>query len=366
MSEKICIGYLTTNLSSDDGWGRYSKSLVESMVPYANIAVLMWKDGANESKILSADRILPNSGFSFLGQLRVALTCLRHFRDRDIIHSLVETYAPGAALAALLMRKTFVMTLHGTYSVPPRGFNRHGVLLRFAYRVTAHTTTGSFGTEEKVRSAGVRLRRCEFIPNGVDENIFHYDNVPREDFILTVGEIKPRKGADLGVRALALLRNEFPSLKYKIVGSYSETPFVKSIRSIAREAGIEDRVLFTGRLNDDELVSLYNRCRAFLLAARDIRNSFEGFPMVYYEANMCGAPVITTTGFGSEYAIKPGINGYLVPPEDPAAIAESVRVILLDDAKRARLTEGAREEAGKHTWSAIAPRLISFYRSALH
>lgn len=365
MSQEMHIGYLTTSLASDGGWGRYSKSLVESIMPHADVTVLMWKDGPNESKTLSVDQILPPFDFSFSTQLKVALACLRHFRDKDIIHSLVEAYAPGAALAAWLMRKTFVMTLHGTYSIPPTGFNRHGILLRLAYRIATHTTTGSFGTAEKVRAAGARLTRCEFIPNGVDEHIFHHDNLLREQFILTVGEIKPRKGADLGVRALALLRDEFPSLKYTIVGTYHENEFVETIRSIAREARIEDRVLFTGRLNDNKLVSLYNRCTAFLLAARDTGYSFEGFPMVYYEANMCGAPVITTTGFGSEYAIHTGVNGYLVPPDDPAAIAERIRAILVDASLQARLTAGALEEAGKHTWGAIAPRLINFYLTAL-
>jgi glycosyltransferase involved in cell wall biosynthesis len=289
---------------------------------------------------------------------------MRHFRNVEIIHALVETYAPGAALAALLMRKKLVMTLHGTYSVPPRGWSRYSLLLRFAYRIAAHTTTGSFGTEEKVRAAGAHLPRCEFIPNGVDEKIFHFDDLPREDFMLTVGEIKPRKGADLGVRALVLLKDEFPNLVYKIVGHYGENGFVETIRSLAREGGVEDRVEFTGRLEDPELVSLYNRCRAFILAARDTGLSFEGFPMVYYEANMCGAPVVTTTGFGSEYAVKTDINGYLVPPEDPEAIAASIRDIMTDGAKARRLSEGARMEAGKHTWDAIAPQLMNFYRSA--
>ncbi len=360
MSEKIRIGYLTTSLASDGGWGRYSKSLAESIASHADVKVLLWKDGPNESRTLSVDHVLPPFEFSFSTQLKVAWACLRYFRDRDIIHTLVEVYAPGAALAAWLMRKKFVITLHGTYSIPPRGFNSQGILLRFAYRVAAHTTTGSFGTAEKVRATGARLKRCEFIPNGVDDQVFHYDNLPREDFFLTVGEIKPRKGADLGVRALALLRDEFPSLKYIIVGTYNENQFVETIRSVAREANIEDRVEFTGHLSDDELVSLYNRCRVFLLAARDTGYSFEGFPMVYYEANICGAPVITTKGFGSEYAIQNGVNGYLVPSNDPGAIAERIRAILIDPALQTRLTACARRESGKHTWYYIFKKIISF------
>jgi phosphatidylinositol alpha-1,6-mannosyltransferase len=240
----------------------------------------------------------------------------------------------------------------------------HRFLLRFAYKVAAHTTTGSFGTEQKVKAAGVVLAGCRFIPNGVDEKIFHFDQVPREDFFMTVGEIKPRKGADLGVKALALLAEEFPALTYKIVGSYKENPFVDTIRALAKEAGVSDRVVFTGRIDDRELVSLYNRCRAFVLAARDAAGSFEGFPMVYYEANRCGAPVITTTGFGSEYAIKPGVNGFLVDPEDAPAIADALRRILTDKNLAQQLTQGALNESGKHTWGQLAPSIVAFYNDA--
>ncbi|MDB5237308.1 MAG: hypothetical protein JWL88_410 [Parcubacteria group bacterium] len=358
------IGYLTTSLSSHDGWGRYSKSLIESVAKHASVIALTWRGGENESKEIAAHPVLPPSGFSLVTQIGAFFSCMRYFRDVDVIHSLVETYAPGAALAALLMRKTFVMTLHGTYSIPPRGFGRHSIFLRFAYKVAAHTTTGSFGTEEKVGEAGVKLKGCRFIPNGVDEITFHHDHLPREDFFMTVGEIKPRKGADLGVRALALLKDEFPKLQYRIVGNYAENRFVEEIHEIARAEGIEDRVIFTGRIDDTELVSMYNRCRAFLLAARNADGSFEGFPMVYYEANRCGAPVITTTGFGSEYAIKPGVNGFLVPPEGTKEIADTLRSILTDPALPQKLTEGALSESGKHTWDQISPKLIAFYEDA--
>lgn len=358
------IGFITSSLSSEDGWGRYSKSLIESVSKSEDVSVITEKMG-NDTSLTNIYPRLPHFGFDIGIQVKVFLNVLKYFRDCDVIHSLIEPFAPGAALASKLIGAKFIMTLHGTYSVPPSGFSMQGFLIKFALRSTRMTTTGSKYTEIKARER-VKFGECIFIPNGVDNKVFFSNQKPRENFILSVGWLKSRKGADLLIKAFALIKDEFPGLRCKIAGGIGSENFYDYLKNLAKETETESRIDFLGRISDNDLVALYNTCKVFVFPARDIDGNFEGFPMVFYEANACGAPVITTKGFGSEYAIKDGYNGILVEPEDVNGIAKAIRSILSDEQLRGTMSQNSLEVAGRHTWDKIAQNyLMPFYNQAL-
>jgi len=360
------IGFLTTSMSGQDGWGRYSKSLVEAASRFAEVEVLTAEKPAEDFPF-PVHPVLPAPGYRPLAQLRVFLAAKRFFHGCDLIHSLVEPYAPGAGLASRFLGAKFLMTLHGTYSVPSRSllsFAHWG--MKIAYRCVDMTTTGSLQTEQKARER-MTFGECRFIPNGVDAVVFRVlPDASREEFILTTGAVKSRKGADIVVEAMGLLKDEFPQLKYVIAGDTSATAFVEKLRSRAQQLGVDQRVDIRGIVTDAELVRLYNTCRVFVLAARESGGHFEGFPMVFFEANACGAPVITTRGFGSEYAIQDGENGFLVQMESPAEVAEAVRRILRDSGLQSSMKERALAAAAAHTWPAIAENfLLPMYRDTV-
>lgn len=355
------IGFVTSGLGPQNGWTRYSRGLIEAVATQAEVQVVTAHDKDNVASVAFHDT-LPGPRFHPLVQWKVCREVMRHCRGCDVVHCLIEMYAPGAALGALLIGAKFTMTLHGTYAVPRPLWTPIGLMLRFAYMRTKLVTTGSKQTEQKTREATRLLRECRFIPNGVDLTAFRQLHLPREPLMLTTGGIKARKGADLGARALVLLKDRFPSLRYSVVGDMADTAFVAEVRAIAEQGGVSDRLEFPGIVDDATLLSLYNRASVFVLAARDAKGQFEGFPMVYFEANACGTPVVTTRGFGSEYAIRDGINGFLTPPEDAAALAEAIAKTL-DATTWKNLSEGALRVAKEHTWSAIATQqLIPFYR----
>lgn len=362
------IGFVTSALSSDDGWARYSKSLIESVVKHANVSVLVEKNVANESKLPNVFQVLPPSSFHPRVQLQVYKNVKKHLKGADLVHSLIEPFAPGAAKGAKSIGAKFLMTLHGTYSVPPSNpFSVRRFLLKYAYHATSMTTTGSKYTEQKTREQ-VKFGECRFIPNGVDTASFHLVEgaISVHPFLLTVGAVKPRKGADITLEAFGLLKDEFPTLELKIVGDISNAGFVEKLKKRAEELGVSSRVHILGKISDQELLELYNTCTAFVLAARDSDGQFEGFPMVFYEANACGAPVITTRGFGSEYAIKDGQNGFLTEMEHPEQIAECAKKLLSTENLRMQMKSFALQEAENHTWDNIASRfLMPMYNDTL-
>ncbi|OGZ03634.1 MAG: hypothetical protein A2604_00925 [Candidatus Liptonbacteria bacterium RIFOXYD1_FULL_36_11] len=345
----------------DDGWGRYSRSLVKGVAENVQVAVLTSGKYDKTCSFLVWP-VLPAPAFNPLVQIKTFFYILKYLRDCDVIHSLVEPYMPAVALASRVLKIPCILTMHGTYAVPPKKFSIKKLMMKFAYLTAPIVTTGSPQTENKVREV-VKLNECRFIPNGVDADTFKIlSEEKKENFLLTVGALKPRKGVDIVIKALGIVKNEFPFLNYKVVGYPDSSDFAGYLKRLTRENGVEKRVEFLSGINDEELVKLYNQAKIFILAARTEKGSFEGFPMVFYEANACGTPVISTTGFGSEYAIKNGINGYLVVPEKPEEVAEAIRKIIAGDYDK--MVKNSLEEARRHSWEAVSQQLIKMYNDA--
>lgn len=359
------IGYLAKELSSGHGTARYARSLVEAISEDNEVVVLTAVDSSNETKVRSVYRVLPSPVFYPLAQIRNFFQVMRFLRHCDVVHVLVEQYGPGTALACHLLNIPFTMTMHGTYAVPPEKFSFKKMMMRYLYWRIDISTTGSVYTEKKVREV-VPMGECRFIPNGVNlEKFYPLPGMEKKNNLLTVGMLKYRKGADLVVEALGLLKDRFPDLTYDIVGDQDDYYFVDKLKSRIQALGLTDRVTFHEHIDDAELLKLYNQAQIFILAARDESGHFEGFPMVFYEANACGTPVITTKGFGSEYAIKDGYNGYVVNQNDPQLIADKITEILSNDLLQKSMYTHGIEEARKHSWDEIAKKLDIFYSDAI-
>ncbi len=364
------IGYVTTTLeSANGGWGRYSKSLIETLSDNHDVVVLTEKEVNNDplpAKVKVVRTLPSHNGNAILAQVKVFIGCFLYLRKCEIIHALVEPFSPGIALFCFLTGKKLVITLHGTYSNPAALSKIMRNLMSFALRRATLLTTGSLNTEEKAREF-FTFNECRFIPNGVDDKVFkHTPSVAKENFILTVGAVKERKGADIVIDALALIKDEFPLLSYKIVGDKGKDSYVTKLTEKISGHHLEKRVEFVGNIDDAALVELYNRSLVFILAARNIHGHFEGFPMVFYEANLCGTPVISTKGFGSEYAIKNGHNGYVVNQDSPQEIADTLRLIFRDKELYNKLLIGSIQEGERHIWKNIRPQLENLYSDALH
>ena len=363
----IKIGFLTSSLSAEDGWGRYSRSLAEAMAKNAEVKVLTQFDAPNETRLERVYAGLPRWDYKLPTQFKVFFKTLKYFRDCDIIHSLIEPYAPGAALASRLLGAKFVMTLHGTYAVPPLNLSLERLFLKLAYKIAAITTTGSAFTETKVRRR-IKFGECRFIPNGVDPKEFYrLPDAGDGNYILTVGWLKARKGMDIFIKAFNEVKDEFPELKCKLAGGVGNEEFAKYLKTLVKDNDLGNRVEFLGRVSDGDLLKQYNNCSVFVFPARDIDENFEGFPMVFYEANACGAPVVTTRGFGSEYAVKDNYNGLLIEPESVEGAANAIRKIIKSPELNLQMRKNALETAANHTWDKIAENmLMPFYRDALN
>jgi rhamnosyl/mannosyltransferase len=177
------------------------------------------------------------------------------------------------------------------------------------------------------------------------------------DFVLFLGCLRAYKGIPFLIEAMKAI----PGSRLLIAG---EGAMGDELRRSAREAGLADRVLFLGRVDQSEAVALLH---AAAVVALPSHQRSEAFGLVQIEAMACGAPVVSTdlpTGVPEVNA--DGATGLVVPPADPAALAAALRRILGDAELRRRMGEAGRERAQKlYRAERMAEDVSEVYRQAL-
>lgn len=368
---RVCL--LTDELSYKHGWGRYSIAVLRAMLRRGvDVRILSPKKLCTEPDLLEHPD--HHSIPSFLWETRSLLsttasswrTVSRLVKGCDVVHSITEPYSPAAALAAG-RRPTFI-TAHGTYSVYPLTQPRDALLLRYAYWRARRVLCVSRFTEgrlkEKVSSVATGI-----IPEGVDYDRFQLPHDPAQlpagRYILSVGPIKPRKGYAVSVEAFARAKQAVPELEYYIVGMIHDDSFHEELLASARKAGVAESIHFLGQVPDEQLIALYRGCELFTLTPLTLDTQFEGFGLIYLEANSCGKPVVGSYGCGAEEAIIDGETGLLVPQGDPEAAAAAMVRLLTDPEAARRMGETGRERARLMSWDVTAAKLVEHYEAAL-
>ncbi|HWJ21306.1 MAG TPA: glycosyltransferase family 4 protein [Gemmatimonadaceae bacterium] len=182
--------------------------------------------------------------------------------------------------------------------------------------------------------------------------------------LLTVARLVRHKGQDVAIRALARLASDFPTLRYLVVGDGADEP---RLRALAAELGVEDRVVFTGPLSDDEIAEAYATASVYVGLSRvDNGINVEGFGISFVEAGASGTPSVAGDSGGVSAAVRDGETGFLVPPEDDAAAAAAIRSLLADPARRAAMGAAARRAVEEHyNWDRVAHETRDFAHALL-
>jgi phosphatidylinositol alpha-1,6-mannosyltransferase len=312
------------------------------------------------------------------GLVRWSLRVERLARGRSVSFAWCGNFRPAAYPARWLLRRRGVpygVVLHGgdlliLETQARRSVRKRAVARRLLGDAAVLVTNSGFTRELALRTlAGLDLppapERAVVVPLGTDPARFspRVDPAPaRERFglgdgplLLTVARLTPHKGIDTALRALALLAGEHPALRYAVAGDGNDGP---RLRALAAELGVADRVHWLGPVGDDVLPSLYRAATAYLGLSRREGVDVEGFGISLVEASGCGVPVVGGRSGGIPDAVRDGETGFLVAPDDPAAAAEAVRLLLADPALAHRLGDGARRAVETHYhWARVAADL---------
>ena len=147
--------------------------------------------------------------------------------------------------------------------------------------------------------------------------------------VLAVGRLVSKKGFDTLIEACAILKRVGVSFETVIAGESGEEEIALRTR-IARHS-LEAHIHLVGPRTQAQLLREYQQATVFCLPCRVLQNGDrDGIPNVLMEAMSCGLPVVTTDVSGIPELIRDGVNGLLVPPDDPAAMAEALQRLFRD------------------------------------
>lgn len=165
------------------------------------------------------------------------------------------------------------------------------------------------------------------------------------------------KGIDILLRAFAAL-GDLPTARLRLIG---DGDAVVDLLALADHLGIADRVDFAGELTGDRLVAAVQQAAVVVLPSY-----MEAFGTVLAEAMACGTPVVGSAVGGIPHVIADGLTGLLVPPGDPAALAEACRTILQDGALADQFGAAGRQRAvERYAWSGLTGRYVEVFQSLL-
>jgi phosphatidylinositol alpha-1,6-mannosyltransferase len=246
---------------------------------------------------------------------------------------------PVAWLVARLRGARLALIIHGIEAWMP---SQKFVANWLARRVDAVIAVSRSLAEEFARWSKAPIERAFVLPNCVDLETFRPQ--PRDPallvryglksnrVILTVGRIASQeryKGFDEVIELMPRLLKRFPDLKYLIVGDGDDRPRLEAKTESYRVA---NHVIFAGQIAECEKVAHYNLADAYVMPS-----TWEGFGIVLIEAVACGVPVIGSRADGSREALRDGLLGHLVDPQNPDELFEAVTAVLKNPSPRARL-----------------------------
>jgi glycosyltransferase involved in cell wall biosynthesis len=188
-----------------------------------------------------------------------------------------------------------------------------------------------------------------------------YGFKPTDRVILFVGALDRAhyfKGVQVLMQALDLLSDR--SVRLLVVG---DGDWREAYQHKAAVLGLEEQVVFCGRVPDDEL-PLHYACSDLLVLPSTTRG--EAFGVVLLEAMACGKPVVASNLPGVRSVVADGQDGLLVRPRDVNDLAEKMQVLLDDPERRRQMgLRGRSKVEEKYDWPTIIPRLVRTYEEVL-
>ncbi|WP_441349479.1 D-inositol-3-phosphate glycosyltransferase [Streptomyces sp. RKAG337] len=231
--------------------------------------------------------------------------------------------------------------------------------------------------DELVRHYGAQPTKVAVVHPGVNLDRFRPADgraaardrlgLPQDAVIpLFAGRIQPLKAPDVLLRAIAVLLDEDPSLRERlvvpVVGGPSGSGLSKPERlhKLAARLGVSDVVRFQPPVDQQRLADWYRAATVLVMPSYS-----ESFGLVAIEAQACGTPVIAAAVGGLSVAVRDGETGFLVPGHDPADYARALRRFIDQPHLGEQLGEAAARHAQAFGWGRAAASTADVYTDAM-
>ena len=302
-----------------------------------------------------------------VGALPVVRRLLRLHRY-DAVH-IFFSLPTGALLPFINLRGIpVIVSLRGS-DVP--GYDPYNIPVQCFHRILAPLTRWIWRRADRVVAVCESLGRLtaetapgliySVVPNGVDLKLFQPSerkDRPEQAPVrcLAVARLVERKGLGELIRAFALL--ERGRYRLEIVG---KGPDERILRELAARLGLADEVRFVGSLDRAAVARRYQEADLFTLPS-----SAEAFGNVFAEALASGLPIVGSNVGGIPELVEHGVNGLLVSPGNPVALAQAIRYLAEDPELRQEMRIGNRAKAEANLeWAQVTRRYLAIYEGAM-
>ena len=273
----------------------------------------------------------------------------------DVVH-IHEPLAPIVGWDAMTFRDTPVVGTFHAYSTKP--FPNHAATLLGARR-RFNLLSARIAVSEAAAWTGRRWFGGDYriVPNGVDIDAATSGPKPGSDQLrlLFVGRAEERKGLPVLLAAFQALVEHVPS-RLTVVGADPE-----EISRRVADPELMSHIDVLGRVSDSVLWRQLGE--ADLLCAPSLTG--ESFGMVLIEAMACGTAVIASKIAGYSDVVTNGVDGILVPPADPQALAEELQLLAHEPERVAAMGEAGRRSAERYAWPVVADEVKEVYEEAM-
>lgn len=256
-------------------------------------------------------------------------------------------YFTGEALHFSLLRKIFryrfVISCHGSDVMDLEYM--HERLAPFILSQADDVTFVSRALAEKLREKISVEMPFRIICNGIDQSFWQDAetdaDLTEDKHVVTVGAIRDAKGHDVLVEAFERVVEQHPGATLKIVG---DGPNRSSYESLIYEVGLDDRITIAGWCSRREVRRALQQASVFVFPSRH-----EGFGLALVEAMAAGCPVVASKVGGIPEVVS-GTPAMLVPPDDPAALAEAIEEALANSEWQERAAASSVRRASQFSW----------------
>lgn len=332
---------------------------------------------ASEQKLGGAGGIVPSMSQSLLAVIQLIPFCicqlmvtLRTIKEEniDLIHS--HWVIPQGFVGALVRFITgipHVVSIHGTDIHLIHSYRITHPFMNMVARCTNCITTNSSHTNQLLMDVISKKNiNSSIIPMGINLDQFHsvISSINKKEItILFVGRLIDWKGVCHLITAMKTVISRFHNAKLKIIGTGPER---EQLEKLTRSINISSQVQFFHNVERKQLLLHYKDADLFVLPSITTNGQTEGLGVVLLEAMASGVPVIGSNTGGIPDIITDGVNGLLVPPGDPNALAAAMIRILEDPELAERFREAGLETVKKRfSWDRIVDQFIHVYATVI-
>ena len=310
--------------------------------------------GADVFVVPGRSRFFPRIAFNLL---KTSIS-----KRADVIHVVTGTSTMIGAFAIVMGRTMGLPSVISFFG--KEQFEFATPVHRWLFKITISLAT-SIGVNTPYTGASIPSKfqhKVHLLLGGAEERKYHPSSQGQQDkTILFVGRLTRTKGVDDLIRAFELTLRKRSDARLVIVG---DGPERANLIQTAAALGVSSRVKFTGTLTGPSLADEYEKSDVVVLPSKYVKGeaSSETLGLTLIEASMHSKPLVGTSHGGIPEIVKDGQNGFLVPENDPQALADALVRLLSDERLSQQMgAEALRIARTKFTWDAATERLLQSY-----